>query len=478
MPAALPTLPDLTQLTDWDRLHSWHPFTQSAEAVLYPPLHIERGEGPWLFDVEGRRYLDGHSSLWTNVHGHHDPDLDAALHGQIEKIAHATWLGLSHPPASALAAKLAQLAGSRLSRVFFSDNGSCAVEVALKLSRQYWQLTGQPEKREIVGFTGAYHGDTVGAMAVGDGSAFHGRFADWFLPAHHLPAPRCRELAGETIVAESGPSLRTFNDFLGQHAGKIAAVILEPSVQGAIGMQQQPAGFVADIAALCREHGVHLILDEVFVAFGRLGKMLVGQSEGVTPDFLCIGKGLTGGYLPLAATLTSEEIHSAFCAPFQQGRTFFHGHTFTANPLACAVALASIGKLEPLVADGTLTRRSKCFGDIFAKCFNGHPHLTAQRQRGFTAAVDIVPAAEGSKGYPAAARLGLQVCLEARKRGLILRPLGDSLLLVPPPCCDEREFRFLCETTRAALDAVVLRPSGPHPTFAEYAASFNLNPAK
>ncbi|MGA2053597.1 MAG: aminotransferase class III-fold pyridoxal phosphate-dependent enzyme, partial [Opitutales bacterium] len=267
------------QLDAWERTHAWHPFTQSAESALYPPLHIARGDGPWLFDLEGRRYLDGHSSLWTNVHGHRDPDLDDALRAQLDQVAHSTWLGLAHPPAAALAAKLAHLSG--LDRVFFSDNGACAVEIALKLSRQFWQLTGRPEKREIAGFTGAYHGDTLGAMAVGDSPAFHGRFADWFLPAHHVPTPHCVELAGRVHEADAAPSLRALRDLLAARADKIAAVILEPSVQGAAGMRQQPPVFVAEVAALCREHGVHLILDEVFVAFGRLGHLLVSPAEGV-----------------------------------------------------------------------------------------------------------------------------------------------------------------------------------------------------
>jgi adenosylmethionine---8-amino-7-oxononanoate aminotransferase len=476
MPAASPTLPDRSQLDTWDQRHAWHPFTQPAEAALYPPLHIQNGAGPWLFDVEGRRYLDGNSSLWTNVHGHRDSDLDVALRAQIEQVAHATWLGLSHPLAATLAATLAQLGGPKLSRVFFSDNGSCAVEVALKLSRQYWQLTGQPDKREIVGFTGGYHGDTLGAMAAGDEGAFHGRFSDWFLPVHHVPAPHGRDLAGKTLEADSSASLATLRTLLGARNKNIAAVILEPSVQGAAGMKQQPRGFVADVAALCREHGVHLILDEVFVAFGRLGKMLVGQSEGVTPDFLCIGKGLTGGYLPLAATLTSDEIHDAFSGPLEQGRTFYHGHTFTANPLACAVALASIEKLEPLVTNGTLATRIAAFGKVFAEEFADHPHVSSPRQRGFTAAVDVVADARHLKCYPATARIALQVCLEARRRGLILRPLGDALLFVPPPCCDESEFRFLCETARESLDAVVRRPNGPHLRFADFATSYNPNP--
>jgi adenosylmethionine-8-amino-7-oxononanoate aminotransferase len=310
-------------------------------------------------------------------------------------------------------------------------------------------------------------------MAAGDAGDFHGRFADWFLPAHHVPAPVCRELAGRVMAADGRASLGALRELLAGRASRIAAVILEPSVQGAAGMRQQPPGFAADVAALCREHGVHFILDEVFVAFGRLGKMLVGPSEGATPDFLCIGKGLSGGYLPLAATLTSDEIHAAFCAPFVKGRTFFHGHTFTANPLACAVSLASIEKLEPLVSEGTLARRIAEFGKIFSETFAKLPHATGARQRGFTAAFELVPNAKiPDKRYPPEARVGLQVCLEARRRGLILRPLGDTLLFVPPPCCEEDEFRFLCENARDAILRVLDAPGGPALRFADYAAKF------
>ncbi|MDA0577908.1 MAG: adenosylmethionine--8-amino-7-oxononanoate transaminase [Verrucomicrobia bacterium] len=461
----------------WDRQHAWHPYTQSAEAALYPALHIARGEGPWLFDTADRRYLDGHSSLWTNVHGHRDPDLDAALRTQLDQVAHATWLGLSHPTASTLAATLARLAGPGLARVFFSDNGSCAVEVALKLSRQFWQLSGQPEKREVVGFAGGYHGDTLATMAVGDSADFHGRFADWFLPAHHVPAPHCLEMTGTVREAESATSLRALRELFTARAAHIAAVVLESSVQGAAGMRQQPPDFIAAVAALCREHGVHLILDEVFVAFGRLGHMLVGQQEGVTPDFLCLAKGLTGGYLPLAATLTSDRIHDAFCGAFEENRTFFHGHTFTANPLAAAVACATVEKLERLLADGTLRARVAAFGNAFAKSFAEHPQAANPRQRGFTAAFDLVPDAHSPQvSFPPSARIGLQVCLEARRRGLILRQLGSTLAFVPPPCCTENEFRFLCETTLAAMNAVFARPGGPHTRFADFAARFDPSP--
>ena len=321
----LQTPPDSPSLLATDRRHVWHPFTQMQEYGEVPGLAIASGQGGWLTDTEGRTYLDGNASIWTNVHGHNDPDLNAALIRQLDRVAHSTMLGLTHPTGTELAAELAALAPPGLSRVFFTDNGAGAVEVALKLSFQYWQLRGRPEKRGAIGMAEGYHGDTFGAMAVGDSGFFHDRFRSWCFPTDHFPAPHCRELAGRVRAADSAASLAGLRQLLEEKAAQTACLILEPSVQGAAGMRQQPPGFVAAVAALCREFEVHLILDEVFVAFGRLGSMLVCSAEGVVPDFLCLAKGLTAGYLPLAATLVQEEIYAAFWAPMRAGGPFSTG---------------------------------------------------------------------------------------------------------------------------------------------------------
>lgn len=409
-----------------------------------PPLAIASGRGGWLTDTEGRTYLDGNASVWTNVHGHNDPDLNAALRRQLDQVAHSTMLGLTHPVGAELAAELAGLAPAGLSRVFFSDNGAGSVEVALKLSFQYWQLTGRPEKTGVIGLAGGYHGDTFGTMAVGDSGFFHERFRPWFFPAAHFAAPACREWNGRVRAADAETSLRSLRAFLEAEADRTACLILEPSVQGAAGMRLQPPGFVRSVAALCREHGVHLILDEVFVAFGRLGPMLVCAHEGVAPDFLCLAKGLTAGYLPLAATLAREEIYAAFLGTYESGRAFFHGHTFTGNPLAAAVALENIRKLRPLIAGGEIAARIACFGRLVDETFAGHPAIREIRQRGLAAALDLAAADPGR-------RTGLQVCLRAREHGLLLRPLGDSLLLVPPLCLNESELGELVHRTARAL---------------------------
>lgn len=431
-------------IAEVDRRHVWHPFTQMQEYASLPPVVIASGRGGWLTDGDGRTYLDGNASIWTNVHGHNDPDLNAALLDQLGRVAHATMLGLTHAPGADLAAELVGLAPAGLDHVFFTDNGSGAVEVALKQSFQFWQLAGRPEKRGVIGMAGAYHGDTFGTMAVGDSGFFHERFRPWCFATDHFPAPE---------EHDADASLAALAELLRAKDGQTACLILEPSVQGAAGMRLQPPGFVRAVADLCRQHEVHLILDEVFVGFGRLGPMFVCSDEGVNPDFLCLAKGLTGGYLPLAATLVRAEIYNAFLGTYESRRAFFHGHTFTGNPLASAVALANVRKLRPLIESGVLARRSAAFGRLLEAAFVAHPHVRALRYRGFAAALDLAPAGGGA--YPVALRAGLKVCLRAREHGLLLRPLGDSLLLVPPLCLDEAELNQLVTRTLRAIDDVL-----------------------
>lgn len=423
------------------------------EYLAQPPLLIASGRGGWLTDTEGRTYLDGNASIWTNVHGHNDPELNAALVRQLDRIAHSTLLGLAHGPCADLAAELSACAPSGLTRTFFSDNGSGAVEVALKLSFQYWQLVGRPEKREVIGLAGGYHGDTFGTMAVGDSGFFHDRFRSWCFPASHFPAPECREAAGVVREAKTEESLCALRALLERQGERTACLILEPSVQGAAGMRLQPAGFLRAVAALCREYNVHLILDEVFVAFGRVGPMLICAEEEVAPDFICLAKGLTAGYLPLAATLVREEIYQAFLGDYGSRRAFFHGHTFTGNPLAAAVALENLRKLRPLIDRGTLAARAQHFGQQLVAAFERNPFVAELRHRGHAAAIDLVQ----TNGRPFAPELraGLQVCLRARDHGLLLRPLGDALLLVPPLCLSVEELTLLVQRTEQAMRDVL-----------------------
>ncbi len=436
------TLMDSTIFDKMDRDHSWHPFTQMEEYCSIPQLQVERGQGCWIWDTEGNRYLDGNASIWTNAHGHNEPDINAALVEQLGKIAHSTYLGLSHPVGAMLGKRLAELAPESLSRVVFSDNGSNAVEIALKLSFQYWQLVGKPDKRLVVGMENGYHGDTFGAMAAGNSDSFHGRFQPWLFESRKFAAPECSEVNGIVKHSDSDQSLLQLEKVLENEASEIASVIIEPSIQGPAGMRLQPAGFLKQVEVLCRRYGVHLILDEVFVGCGRTGSIFACKQEGVDPDFLCLAKGLTAGYLPLAATLTTEKVYLAFLGSFDTGNAFYHGHTFTGNPLAASVALKSLEKLERLIGSRRLDKTIEDFGRILAETFNGHSNVMDIRQRGLAAAIDLFPGSSRDSWHPND-RVGMKVCLEARKHGLLLRPLLDSILVVPPLVINEEEIGFL-----------------------------------
>ena len=454
MPTAAAAHPSaLDALDAADRRFGWHPFTQMREYQDNPRLHLVRGEGNWLIDGEGKRYLDGNASVWTNVHGHNDPDLNRALREQAEQVAHVTLLGLNHPVATELAEDLAGLTGGALPRCFFTDNGSGAVEVALKISFQYWQLVGQPARRGVISMEGAYHGDTFGTMAVGGRAEFHARFEPWLFAAQTFPAPTHSECAGQVARSDASASLAALKALLERDGPTTACLILEPRVQGAAGMIQQPAGFVRAVADLCRAHGVHLILDEVFTGFGRLGALTAAETEGVVPDFLCLAKGLAAGYLPLAATMTSEKIYGAFLGKFSEGKTFFHGHTFSGNPLACAVARASLRKLTPLLASGQVAARAQLLGQEMQAAFVGHPHVRTFRQLGLTGSVEFQPAR--ADRWPTDTRAGYQVALAARRHGLVIRPLGDSILFVPPISIQADEVKHLVRAVRLAMEDIL-----------------------
>lgn len=450
---------DKNSLDQWDRDHSWHPFSQMQEYCSWPQLHVERGEGCWLWDTEGNRYLDTNASVWTNTFGHNDSELNAAVSQQLSKVAHSTYLGLSHPSAAKLGKQLCERAPEGLQRVFFSDNGSNAIEIALKLSYQYWQLQGQPQRQRVIGMQGGYHGDTIGTMAAGNSGRFHDRFKPWFLDSWHFPAPVCEELNGEVTSSNSHESLEVLRNYLEAEAEQVACLVIEPSIQGAAGMQLQPPGFLKSVEDLCREFGIHLILDEVFVAFGRVGSQFVCSAEAVRPDFLCLAKGLSAGYVPLAATLVQDEIYQACWGSWQQDRTFFHGHTFTANPIACAVALKNLEKLDRIIESRVLKQTIENFGAALQRHLAPHPNVQQIRQRGLAACIDLY-AGENQSPWKVEERMGWQVCIAARQNGLLLRPLGDSLLIVPPLIIQPQEIEFLCEQLILTLNQHFKASSG------------------
>jgi adenosylmethionine-8-amino-7-oxononanoate aminotransferase len=423
------------KLAAWDKQVLWHPFTQQAEWSSREPVIITSGQGVWLKDSRGRRLLDGNSSLWVNVWGHNHPVLNAAIRKQLSKIAHSTFLGLTHEPAIRLAKKLIAIAPRGLSRVFYSDNGSTAVEVAIKMAYQYWQLTGHPKKTKFVSLKEGYHGDTLGSVSVGGIDLFHSRF-------------RSLLFKGFTVTPGDFEGIRRIFE---HHHRNIAAVVMEPLIQGASGMLLMPKGYLSHVRHLCQKYQVLLIVDEVATGFGRSGTMFACEQEGVSPDFLCVAKSLTGGYLPLAATLTKERIYRAFLGKYEEFKTFFHGHTYTANPLACAVALANLelyGRKDLLANVRALTQQmaEKC------RALHLHPHVKEVRQLGLMAGIELVQDKKTGKPYPPSRRMGLKVCDAALKRGVWLRPLGDVIVVMPPLIISSQELAFLTRVIREAID--------------------------
>jgi adenosylmethionine-8-amino-7-oxononanoate aminotransferase len=435
--------PSSKRLIDWDHRYLWHPFTQMREWEREEPLIIERGRGSYLIDTEGRRYLDGTSSIWVNLHGHRHPLLDRALRRQLDKIAHSTLLGLSNPPAITLARALIRIAPKGLTRVFYSDNGSTAVEVALKMAVQYWRQR-HPDagpKNTFLHLKLAYHGDTIGAVSVGNIELFHSRFKPLLFPTVAADPPYCYRCPLNLAYPSCGMAcLDPIERILKTRHRELAGLIIEPLMQAAAGMVSQPAGYLTRIRELTEKYKVLLIADEVATGFGRTGKMFACQHEGITPDLMAISKGLTGGYLPLAATLTTAEIYRAFLGRYDEFKAFFHGHSYTGNPLGCAVALAN---LEVFRREKTLTRlplkiRALARGLTLIRAL---PHVGDIRQRGLMAGIELVRDGKTKQPYPLGARAGHRVAAAARANGLILRPIGNVLVLLPPLSVSTNELR-------------------------------------
>lgn len=437
-----------------DHRHLWHPFTQMRQWMTENPLVIVGGDGNYLIDIHGRRYLDGVSSLWCNVHGHGRPEINSAIVEQLGQIAHSTLLGLANVPSILLAKKLIEIAPPGLTRVFYSDSGAAAVEIALKMAFQYWQLRGKPEKIKFASLVEGYHGDTLGAVSVGYSELFHRFYRPLLFDCFRLPAPhlfRFQEGMSDKealakAIAEAGAVLR-------RHRHEIAALIIEPLMQGAAGMWAQPLGYVGALREIARENDILLVCDEVATGFGRTGKMFACEHDGVSPDILCVAKGLSGGYLPLAATLTREEIFSAFLGEAQEFKTFFHGHTYTGNPLACAAGLAS---LEIFAKEGVLQNlgpkilflEERLSSDILRLT-----HVADIRQWGLMVGIELMRDREKKTPYGPTERVGGRVIEEARRRGLILRPLGNVIVLMPPLSISRDELNLLVEVTRESIRA-------------------------
>jgi adenosylmethionine-8-amino-7-oxononanoate aminotransferase len=425
---------DTQTLIEDDRRYVWHPFTQMRQWGREIPLVIASAEGNYLIDSDGNRYLDGVSSLWVNVHGHGRREIVEAISQQAATLAHSTLLGLSNVPAVELAKRLVAITPSRLQKVFYSDNGSTAVEVALKLAFQFWLHQGHPEKRRFVHLKESYHGDTLGAVGVGGIELFHQIYGPLLQPGIAVPNP--------CIGKE--PALAALRKTLSHRSHEIAAVILEPLVQGAAGILVHPPGYLRSAAELCREFDVLLILDEVATGFGRTGSMFACEQENVEPDLLCLAKGITGGTLPLAATLASNRIFEAFLDEPSAGRAFFHGHTYTGNPIACAAALASLDLFEKDNTFQHLPPKIAHLSALLRTAFSAHASVVDIRQRGLMVGIEL-----------GAAQVGHLVAMAARPHGVIIRPLGDTLVLMPPLSITHDEISLLVNATRAAIEEVL-----------------------
>jgi adenosylmethionine-8-amino-7-oxononanoate aminotransferase len=446
---------DKQRLIEWDRRYVWHPFTQHALWNEKDPLIIVSADGEYLIDADGNRYLDGHSSLWCNVHGHRRAEIDRAIRDQLDRVAHTTQLGLASPPAIELAKRLVDLAPPGLTKVFFSDDGSTSVEAACKLAYGYWHHVGQPQRNTFIALRNAYHGDTIGAVSLGGIDLFHRTYAPLLFETVFAPSPYCyRCPLGKSPESCGLACADEIGTLLEQHHGKVAAVVVEPLVQCAGGMITAPPGHLTRVRELCDNHDTLLIADEVATGFGRTGKMLACGHEGVVPDLLCLSKGLTGGYLPLAATLATERIYEAYLGPIDSGRTFYHGHTFTGNPLGCAAALAS---LEVFEADRTLDHLPGKIERLASHLTRlaRHPHVGDVRQWGMIAGVELVRDKVSREAWPCARQVGAQVCARALAHGVIIRPLGDVIVIMPPLSISIDNLDHLLRTIERCIDEVI-----------------------
>ena len=440
-------------LEKWDKEYFWHPFTQMKVYREEENLIFERGEGVYLYDIKGRKFIDAISSLWCNVHGHNHPKLNQALIEQLKKVAHTTTLGSSNVPAIHMAKRLVEISPKGLTKVFYSEDGAEAVEIAIMLAYQYWKNKGEKRKAFIT-FSEAYHGDTLGAVSLGGIDLFHGTYKDLLFETIKLPSPYlfCKEKYGR-LCDECKEELLNMLEEILKNRDDIVAVSLEAGVQAAAGMLHFPKGFLKGVRELTQKYKVLMIVDEVATGFGRTGSMFYCEQEDVSPDFMCLGKGITGGYLPLAATLTTDEVFNAFLGEFGELKHFYHGHTYTGNNLACAVALANLEvfeeertleRLKPKIEH--LTKRLEEFWEL--------EHVGDVRQLGFMVGIELVKDKRTGEKFPYGDRTGFKVAYKCRERGVFLRPLGDVMVLMMPLVIDFDQMDHVIDTLKWAIGSL------------------------
>ncbi|MHC4617450.1 MAG: adenosylmethionine--8-amino-7-oxononanoate transaminase [Planctomycetota bacterium] len=422
------------ELIELDKQYLWHPFTQMADWLKSEPVVIDSAEGFYLVDTEGNRYIDGVSSLWCNVHGHRVKKIDDAIKAQIEKVSHSTLLGLGQTRSIELAEKLVRLAPHGLKKVFYSDSGSTAVEIGLKMAYQYFQNRGERKRTKFVAFKSSYHGDTIGSVSLGGINTFHSIFGPLLFETFFVPAPHPYRFKGSEEQCALY-SLERIEDVLTERCEEVVAVVVEPLVQGAAGIIVHPEGFLSDVRRLTEKYGVLLIADEVGTGFGKTGKMFACEVERVSPDIMCLGKGITAGYLPLAATLTTEEIFDAFLGDVAEQKTFYHGHTYTGNALACAASLASLGLFKESKVIESLPAKIELMKEYFSR-IGELSFVGDARQCGLMGGVEIVKDKAGKGSFAFGQGIGAKVCRSMRPKGIMLRPLGDCVVVMPPVAID------------------------------------------
>jgi adenosylmethionine-8-amino-7-oxononanoate aminotransferase len=437
------------RLIQLDKQYLWHPFTQMADWLDDTPVVIESGDGFYLIDTEGNRYIDGVSSLWCNVHGHRVKRIDDAIRTQLDKIAHSTLLGLGQTTSIELAEKLVRIAPAGLEKVFYSDSGATAVEIAIKMAYQYWQNIGRIGKTKFISLKEAYHGDTIGSVSVGGMDLFHGIFKSLIFETYYAPSPDPYRYDGSPEQCADN-SLEAMESILKQHGESIAGIIVEPLVQGAVGIIIHPPGFLKGVEELARKYDTLLIVDEVAMGFGRTGKMFACEHEDVQPDLMCMAKGISAGYLPLAATLATQKIFDAFAVSGDIHKTFYHGHTYTGNALGCAAALASLELFEENKILETMPKKIELISQYFQR-FVELPYVGDARQCGMIGAIELVEDKQTKKPFASEDKIGAKVCAAMRPKGAMMRPLGNVIVLMPAVGMDKETLTKLLDIIEDTL---------------------------
>lgn len=439
------------KLGDIDKEFVWHPFTQMKEYEEKDPVIIEGGEGVYLYDSEGNKYIDGVSSLWVNIHGHKVPEIDNAIKDQVEKLSHSTLLGITNAPAAELAQKLIGICPPGLKKVFYSGDGASAVEVAIKMAFQYWNQNGYPEKTKFVCLENGYHGDTLGAVSVSGIDLFHSTFKPLLFESFKAPSYYCyRCPLGKEYPSCNLACADEIDKILENHSDEIAAVIFEPYVQAAGGMIVSPPGYIKKIREYCDKHNVLMILDEVATGFGRTGKMFACEHDGVTPDIMVLGKGLTGGYLPLSATITTQEVYDAFLGDYEEFKTFFHGHSYAGNPISCAAAMGNLEAFENYKSLEKLEEKIELLENEL-KEFTGLSHVGNVRNKGLMVGIELVKNKDTKEPYRPEEKMGWNVADLAMEDEVLIRPLGNVVVLMPPIGISKMDLKKLLNVTYSSI---------------------------